>query len=138
MSGAVSQIASLGVARVTLVGGSIQAFNLDPGDAIATLSIESDGDEIHATGVVTDVGDWISPKGLAGANYEIRATLTSGTVGGEAVDGTWLSLGTTRNWQNAQTSVGTTTGEIDVDIRRASDGAILASAHYLIEATVEV
>jgi hypothetical protein len=46
--------------------------------------------------VRTDIGDWISPKDSL-ANYEVEATLLSGSLASGTV-GSRLSPGTTRLW----------------------------------------
>lgn len=104
----------------------------------ASYSLENDGDivSISDAGTVDD-GNWVNPKTAAGAAYEVRATVTLGsvTVGSSAV-GSWLSLGTTRTWFCTQTGAGTATAILTVEIRLASSGAVLSTAEITIIANV--
>jgi len=106
-------------------------------DSEASLSVESDGDVVSLTtsGGTIDVGDWIIPKAAAGANYEVRVTVNSGSLT-SGTTGSWLSLGSTRSWTAYVLSGGgTVSANITVEIRRAGVGSALASATLTISAT---
>lgn len=83
------------------------------------------------------VENWVEPASAAPL-YEIRATLVSGTSPTGAVLNTWLPLSTTRIWTVTRllgTGAGTTTGTINVQIRRASDLYVLGNANITLQAT---
>lgn len=104
-------------------------------DAQAALTIENDGDIVETTNTLgaQDVGDWIAPKSAAGANYEVRCTVNSGSLS-SGTTGSWLSLGTSRSWVVAVSSGGgSATANVTIEIRRAS-GATLDSATISISA----
>lgn len=109
-----------------------------PATCTAGYRLENDGDILasSALGTYIDVGDWVTPKSAAGAAYECRVTITSGTLTtGSSASGSWLSLGTTRTWFVEQSTVGVKTCIFTLEIRRASDGVVLDSA--TIELTAE-
>lgn len=78
--------------------------------------------------------DWVTPNGAA-SNYECYVTVTSGTLS-SGTSGSWLSLGTTRDWTVLQTSVGVKTCTFTVDIRKIGTTTVLDSATITIEAEV--
>lgn len=120
-------------AVVSIANQNVQRIVVDPADATASYALESDGD--IATNLV-DSGDWITPKAAAGADYECRATVVSGTFT-SGTFGSWLALSSTRTWTLTQTTLGTSTASMLIEIRRASDGTVLDSATISFEATVE-
>lgn len=121
--------ASAGV--VSLSDLDVEATNLAPATATAFYSLLASGD---VTAFALPDGAWIIPRvGMSG--YEARATVTAGTIGG-ATTGSWLSLASSRSWSNSRSTVGTTFGQMTVEIRRAGgDGTILASATISLTAT---
>lgn len=69
-----------------------------------------------------DFSGWWSekPSDGIGSSFEIRATLTSGSVSsGSAATGTWLSLGTNRIWRRRVFN-NTATTILTIDIRNLS------------------
>jgi hypothetical protein len=109
--------------RITL---DDQALNNSGGAGTITCSysIESDGDIVGDP--AGDLGDWIIPRALAGANYEVRATLNSGSLFA-GTTGSWLGLGTTRTWTVQRTTPGTQDANLTIEIRPVS-GSVLDSA----------
>lgn len=107
------------------------------GTATASFSLQNDGD-IEATNLgnpAADIGDWVAPKAAAGAAYECRMSVDSGTFT-SGTTGSWLALDTTRAWTKAQTGAGNATCQGTLEIRRASDGTVLTSSTVSFEATV--
>lgn len=76
-------------------------------------------------GAYTGEFTWLL-SGAAG-DYEIRAALSSGTTptAGPAM-GAWSNLGTTREWSLSRSIVGAVSCVLAVDIRRVSDGVVIA------------
>lgn len=113
----------------------------DVGDgATAKYKVDADGN-VYTQRLVLDaatyqevVGEWMLSG--AAADYEVRATVLSGTVSGFAT-GSWLGCGTDREWTKNRAVVGTTEAQIRVELKLAADTAILASAIVTLKATVE-
>jgi hypothetical protein len=100
-----------------------------PATATAGYQLESDGDigqrDQSSGGLYTDVGDWIAPKGMAGAAYECQATLVSGTLS-SGTTGSWLALNVTRTWTVSATST-LKSCTFTLEIRLAATGTVLAT-----------
>ena len=68
------------------------------GSGNAGVEFQSDGDIVAVSGTPSSaLGDWIDPKSSAPGDYEIRATLISGTVTSGTI-GTWQALTSNRQW----------------------------------------
>jgi len=67
------------------------------GTHTASVQFQSDGDIVAPSGTSASLGDWIDPKSSAPGDYEIRATLISGTVTSGTI-GTWQALTSSRTW----------------------------------------
>lgn len=68
------------------------------------------------------------------SNYQVRATLISGTIGLGTFD-TWTTLSSDQLYRNIQSTGGTTTGTFRLDIRHIATGVIQDSALITLEAT---
>jgi hypothetical protein len=126
-------IGSLSGDRITLSGVGVSSTGT--GTQTATYTLESDGDVITATtpGGSVDAGDWIVPKASAPSDYEVRATLVSGTLS-TGTTGSWLALSSNRTWTLQQVVVGTATQvTLTIEIRKGS-GVALASATVTLDA----
>lgn len=104
------------------------------GTSNSSIRLENDGDivTIGTTAGTVDVGDWVTPKSAAGATYEARLTVNSGSITGSAT-GSWLALSTTRTWTTQRIATGVATANVTLEIRHAS-GTVLASATFNITA----
>jgi hypothetical protein len=126
-------IGSLSGDRITLSGVGVSSTGT--GTQTATYTLESDGDVITATtpGGSVDAGDWIVPKASAPSDYEVRATLVSGTLS-TGTTGSWLALSSNRSWTLTRVVVGVADQvELTIEIRKGS-GATLASATVTLDA----
>lgn len=87
----------------------------------------------------TDIsGDW-ELSGRDGSEYDVKATLNSGTPDGSSDStGVWLSLDTTRTWEITRTNVGANNINLTVEIRDAATLAVLDSGTIDITATVSI
>lgn len=134
MTGAMQAIiGSVGGAVVSLSGVAVSSTGT--GTQTATYTLESDGDVIRATtpGGSVDAGDWIAPKSAAPSDYEVRATLVSGTLS-TGTTGSWLALSSNRTWTLQQVAIGTATQvSLTIEIRKGT-GAALASASVTLDA----
>ena len=100
------------------------------GSATAGVQFQSDGDIIATSGTPSaSLGDWIDPKGSAPGLYEIRATVTSGTLSSGTAN-TWQALTSSRTW--SITSTNTKITQIFFEIRDSS-GAILDDGTITLE-----
>lgn len=130
MTGA-GMLLARGSQRVTLSGSYDDTVVANPGPAVASFALESDGDIV--TSVDGDEGDWVVPRGAAGS-YECRATAVSGTVTSGTI-GSWQALTSTRTWTKSRATVGSVTAVIDIEIRKGS-GPVLATTQVTLYAEV--
>lgn len=83
----------------------------------ASVTLSSNG---NWTGTGTTSGSfsstWISPTGAAGANYDVKAVVVSGTIT-VGTTGSFLSLGSNQTWTNTLGTVGV----MDISIYSAVD-----------------
>lgn len=122
--------------------------SIDPADAEASWGFEADGDifRYKLAGSDAKVGEWSSLAPTPGSGYYIKATQTGVTTPGSAPNAagsasmdTWLALSSDRYWGWSRTSVGSTQGEIRVDIATDSGGSnIVATGYYRATATVDI
>lgn len=132
MTGIMQLMAGGPVKLVSLQGLDPVAVATSPSDASATYALTNTGLE-QATGKAD--GTWL--LGGSAGDYDVRATLTSGTLT-LGTTGSWLNLGTSRSWNVTRTddAAGTTTAEMTVEIRLAATGAVLATATVSFSAQV--
>jgi hypothetical protein len=123
------------LATVQLANRNITAATASPGTATALYEINANGEERQQlnNGTPTVNGTW-RLSGAAG-DYEVRVTVTSGTLSGGSGAGTWLNCGTTRSWNRVRTgAAGTDSVSFTVEIRRASNQVVEASATVTLNA----
>lgn len=130
-----------------------QALIGDAAGAVATITLHADTYTTVEEGFAAEAVFTLSPDGTAtgifggsyptytyrdgdiAANYEVKATLTSGTfTSGTA--GSWLNLGSEREWTARQTVVGTKTVTATFDIRKVGTTTVLGTASITLTATV--
>lgn len=120
-----------GGAGVDLSDALAYNFAIDPSDATATFSVTSGG---TATNTGAAGQTWLL-SGAAG-DYDVRATLASGSSPTGSALATWHDCGTTRSWTLTQTTVGLNTCTLTVEIRNGTTLAVLATATITITAEV--
>lgn len=133
MSILLAAFGAMGGDKIQLSGVAVSSTG--NGSQTATYTLESDGDVISATtpGGSVDEGDWIDPKASAPSDYEVQATLNSGTLT-SGTTGSWLALSSNRSWTLTRAVVGAATQvDLTIEIRRGS-GAVLASANVTLDA----
>jgi len=120
-------------------GITVQLSNANPSDTAvnpfnpnATYTLTNGGDVQTNAG---SIGSWVVPTSAAGSAYEARLSYVSGSTITTGTAGSWLSLGTSRNWGLSTTSVGTVSGVYTAEIRNASTLAVLATATITFSAT---
>lgn len=110
--------------------GATYTHGVTTGTAVARFDLFSsgiaDGDETGEPNTYS----WL----LIGASgdYEVLATLLTGTMGGTF--NTWLNLGTNRGWANSRNVDGETTGKARFEIRKVGETGILATAEITLTA----
>jgi hypothetical protein len=108
---------------------SADVFETRPIAASAGISIKSNGDFTSTTIAAgeVDLGDWISPKGLAPNGCTIRCHKNSGTnPSGDALDSD-LALTSTRSWSVSQVGAGSTTANITLTLKDVSGNTLKTS-----------
>lgn len=117
-------------AQLTLSVTTLQDTKFSPDNATASITIARDGDVTVLGNGSTTPGaeDWIEPRdSTVGDDYEVRCTVNSGDNPTFGTTASWLALTVDRTF--GWTTVGDQTLNVDVDIeiRRASTGAVLVS-----------
>lgn len=121
-----------GGGSVVLHDADIGLSVIDPNNATAQFRVTSGG-VVEGTGEADY--DWLIAG--AAADYEVRADVTSGSLG-SGTTGSWLSLSSTRAWSVTRSVLGTSSATMTVRIRRASDAVVLETATISLEATVDI
>ena len=92
------------------------------GTNTASVQFQSDGDIVAPSGTPSaSLGDWVDPKSSAPGDYEIQATVTSGTLSSGTTN-TWQALTSSRTW--SITSSGSKLTQVFFEIRDSS-GTVL-------------
>jgi hypothetical protein len=99
------------------------------------FSLRTDGHEWATTtnNTVVDQGAFITPVGHS-VNYDVRSTLTSGTLTTDPSAGTWIALTSNRTWTLATSSIQDILATITVDFRVTGSTSIVFSKSVTLEA----
>lgn len=134
MSGILQAILSAGEPLITLTDQAVSE-DTPGGAALATYTINSNGNVEETTiggGTVT-LEQWLTPA-IGAGNYEVRATLNSGTLA-SGTTGSWLSCSTSRAWSCSRGVIGTQSANLTVEIRNAATLSVKDSATVTLQAT---
>jgi hypothetical protein len=103
------------------------------GTLTASFSVNSAGTYTSASDDSRPNGIWLTGTGT-GTNYEIRATVVSGSPTGTT--GSWLALSSNRTWSVSVdgTSGLTETAELTLEIRDASTLTVYTTSSLTLEA----
>lgn len=103
----------------------------------ATIELNADG---TANGYASDntgnelktnyPADWLQ-SGIA-SQFEAFATVTVGTLSSGTV-GSWVNLGTTRQWSISNATATTKNTTVQLQIRRVSDASVQATASFALQ-----
>lgn len=119
-------------------GSAVQLFNEGYLHTVIDPSNASAGFTIHPTGQVAGTGAstyaWLN-SGVA-ADYEVRVDETIGSLS-SGTTGTWISMTVGGTWTRTRTVIGLSASEVYVQMRRASDGVVLATATKILTAEVD-
>ena len=138
MTGILAALAASAPADIFPVNGA--TINVDdsvvnPADATASFTLANTGNYSSLGNIAAPSGAWVNPGANAGL-YEARATVNSGSVT-SGTTGSWLALTADRTWTRTQTSVGSSSAGLGMEIRRASDGTVVASFTVNLSANVD-
>lgn len=105
-SGAISLEDFYGASAVTIVAAFDQSiYNAEdstPSLSLASISFNTDGTiTVSGTDASPTSGTWATGGTVTGGDYEIRATLSSGSTPTGPSMGTWNALSTIRTWSMA-------------------------------------
>lgn len=121
----------------SLSNNSATSYELTPSTASASFLLNSDGRaQKQESGVTTDVsGEWLVSG--AASSFEARATVTSGSLT-SGTTGSWLALSSSRSWILERGSVGLSTCQFTLEIRRTTDSVVVATATITLSAEVDL
>jgi hypothetical protein len=107
---------------------------VSPSTATASFTLNSSGTYTCAGSIKPADGTWLKGTGT-GSDYEARLTVVSGTFT-TGTTGSWVSLGTSRQWILAQISVGSSSAAGTLEIRDPSSGVVFTSCNLTLNAEV--
>jgi hypothetical protein len=117
-----------------------------PNPAVAALEILSNGnaqiyysDTFSQQNIIESLGSWVRTASNSTSLYEVRVTVTSGTLT-TGSSNTWLGLGTTRTWtvETSGSFFEFTSANLTVDFRLASvPGTIIYTVNGTLTAVTE-
>ena len=111
-------------ATVTINNGTVSNFQVGA-SSTASITFNSNGTVSSVGNAGTYTTDWIDPTSAAPDDYEIRATISSGTMT-SGTFGSWLALTSNRTWSKTQFNVGNSSAQVLFEIRKGS-GSVLDS-----------
>ena len=109
---------------VTINNGLVSDFQVGT-NSTASITFNSNGTVSSVGNAGTYTTDWIDPTSAAPDDYEIRATISSGTMT-SGTFGSWLALTSNRTWSKTQFNVGNSSAQVLFEIRKGS-GSVLDS-----------
>lgn len=122
-------VAAGGGGAVAITNQVITKIGTGASSATANIAYKSSGTVLDNMGAVRE--NWLITG--VGADYDIRATLQSGTNPTTGTMGTWLNLGTSRTWQNTAIAGTNLSSVFLIEIRNATTLVVLDSATIDIE-----
>lgn len=132
MSGILAMMGAARPSPVTITDKTCFKGVTDPADATATYTLDTDRLAKKNSSITLE--QWLDSSYSPG-DFEVRATLNSGdTPSGNL--GTWNNLGTARSWALAETTVGTLSCSLLIEIGYSGQNVALDSATITITAVV--
>ena len=123
-------------------GGTVSISNLTVSKTVigsaATAAYRIDNDGTVKNHDLTTLETWLI-SGLA-SDYEVRATLTSGTTPTAGTMGSWLNCGTDRTWSNTDNTANgvSVTSTMLIEIRDVATSTVQDNASVTVEAERDV
>jgi len=123
-----------GAAPVNFQACDVSDFELSPTNGVAAIQFTSAGvvNETGNTGGAAPAFTWLRTG--AGADFDIRVSLTGDTGSLVGTLGTWQNLGSTRSWQLTATGATVRTVTGSYEISRAGMDSPLGSAGMTMSA----
>jgi hypothetical protein len=132
--GAIGAIGNQSSAHVSIANQTVfDSSGIHSSTATAIYTISSDGNVRNQASAVLE--SWLVGLGGSVGNYDVRATLTSGTLS-SGTTGSWLNCSTSRSWSvaNSAGDNSTVTAVIFVEIRLTSSGVVQDTATITLQA----
>jgi hypothetical protein len=123
--------------QVSLVSASILSEVTKPSVASCFYDINSDGSASYGGNAADSSGNWTWLLYGLNTDYQIQATLVSGSTPSGSPVGSWLSLGTSRSWTISRSLTGSTGCSLNIQVRRVVDQVIIASSSVSMTAQVD-
>lgn len=121
-----------GGATVNFVDTTVYAFNTGA-TATAGYRINSNGFDYEGiNGTFSSLNQWVTPTS-AGGNYEIFATVTSGSVT-SGTTGSWVATSGNPTWTRDRTTIGINTCILSMQVRATGSGTVLDTWTVTLEA----
>lgn len=127
-------------AAISISNETLIYVSLVPEHAYAGYRLDSDGKVYTAEGpglAFVERANWVTPLGDA-ADFEVLATLSSGTLTGGATGLPWQPLTSDRSWWCSRTSFGTQNAVLSISIRDAATQTIQDTATISLNTTAEL
>jgi hypothetical protein len=119
------------LATVNFVDVGVYAVNT--GTAVAGYRVSSDSFDYQGiNGTYTVLAQWVTPSSAAG-NYEIFATIISGSVSAGTI-GSWVATSGSPTWTRVQPVVGTSIVELSMQVRAVGTTTVLDTWTVTLEA----
>lgn len=122
-AGSVSTAGTVGLTDQSVFGAVRAGIQLENTGYVSTTT----------TGTYSPVGNWITPRSGMAA-YDVSATYTGTFPSGALANGTWLNLGTTRQWAIQSPINIYHTCTLTVTIRNTLTFAVVGRAVFYLEA----
>lgn len=121
-----------GGATVNFVDTTVYAFNTGA-TATAGYRINSNGFDYEGiNGTFSTLNQWVTPTS-AGGNYEVFATVSSGSVT-SGTTGSWVATSGNPTWTRDRTTIGTNTCVLSMQVRATGSGTVLDTWTVTLEA----
>ena len=129
----------MAVIVVSINDANINDTTASPTTCSVSYQLTSAGvaNSVTTNGGTVALENWITPTSFAGANYEVQATVNSGSLS-SGTTGSWLALNTTRTWTVSRSTTGVSTCNLTIEIRRASDSVVLDTVTIALQAARDV
>jgi len=133
VTGILSAFTTGGSANASVSITNQNVFKSGRNTQTASYSIANDGKVKNQAGAILEA--WLQGSGGVVANYEVRATLDSGTLT-SGTTGSWLNCSTTRTWSltNSASDNSTIYAALTIEIRLAATGVVQDSASVTLAA----
>lgn len=132
-SGAISMSNLWGKSAVTVNFIDAYVVSTNSGPATAAYRVNTDGfDYAGEQGVYSVLSQWVTPSS-AGGNYEVFATVTSGSVT-TGTTGSWVATSGSPTWTRTAGTIGTQVVTLSMQVRATGTTTVLDTWTVTLEA----